>query len=164
MWWCAAIRKSQSRHINNPDVQRTSGFVCVSAQISAVHKNLYAACAARASKVYRTVSIWNVGAGIARPPRYNAANSPKAHAKTHDFSAWATNGRPYNIHGTWCDKYQFDYPYKKSGAVQHLTFHVYLPAMDRPSTRTLGLPKAVMPMAEGSWQLLASAVMFFSRS
>ena len=40
---------------------------------------------------------------------------------------------------------------------------VYLPATVRPSTRTLGAPNAVEPVAMGSWQLFARAVMFFSR-
>ena len=40
----------------------------------------------------------------------------------------------------------------------------YLPAMLRPSTRTLGAPKAVEPIARGRWQLFAIATMFFSIS
>ena len=41
---------------------------------------------------------------------------------------------------------------------------VYLPATLRPSTSTLGAPKAVLPMTRGRWQLLAMATMFFSSS
>ena len=40
----------------------------------------------------------------------------------------------------------------------------YLPAMDRPSTRALGAPKAVDPMAMGKATLSATATMFFSSS
>ncbi|MBR4290754.1 MAG: hypothetical protein IKT52_08955, partial [Oscillospiraceae bacterium] len=39
--------------------------------------------------------------------RYNVTNSPKSNASSQHFSARATNGRPYVIHGTWCDKHQF---------------------------------------------------------
>ena len=41
---------------------------------------------------------------------------------------------------------------------------VYLPATLRPSTRVVGAPKVVLPMALGRWLLLARAVIFFSSS
>ncbi|MBR4290727.1 MAG: hypothetical protein IKT52_08820, partial [Oscillospiraceae bacterium] len=39
--------------------------------------------------------------------RYNVTNSPKSNASSQHFSARATNGRPYVIHGTQRDKHQF---------------------------------------------------------
>ena len=50
----------------------------------------------------------------------------------------------------------------RAGADRFTVF--YLPAMDRPSTNTLGAPKQVMPKGMGSSMLFASAVICFSRS
>ena len=54
---------------------------------------------------------------------------------------------------------------RKKGAEYSAPFkNIYLPATLRPSTSTVGAPKAVLPMALGRWQLLARAAIFFSSS
>ena len=58
-----------------------------------------------------------------------------------------------------CHKYK-----NTPGGVFCRAWFFYLPAMLRPSTRTVGLPKVVMPKGWGILPLSAMAVMFFSRS
>ena len=48
-----------------------------------------------------------VGAATRRPLRLSVTNSLKPNANSQYFSARATNGRPYMIHVTLRNKYQF---------------------------------------------------------
>ena len=55
----------------------------------------------------------NVGAASSRPQRKNVTFSHRIPANSYNLPQRAGNARPYSIHGTLPDKYQFEIPQKE---------------------------------------------------
>ena len=88
-----------------------------------------------------------------------------------NFLHWRTSdARPYRTHrrgGHWPSAKQAIRESPLHAKKEHrflCSFYFYLPAMERPSTKVVGAPKAVLPIARGRWLLLANAAMFLSSS